>query len=87
MLLSVYSGVLLTIIGIVCAKLLLELMQAPEEVLDLAVLYLRIYFLGMTSTMVYNFGSAILRAVGDTKRPLYYLLGAGIINVLLNLFL
>ena len=86
MLLSVYSGVLLTIIGIVCAKLLLELMQAPEEVLDLAVLYLRIYFLGMTSTMVYNFGSAILRAVGDTKRPLYYLLGAGIINVLLNLF-
>ena len=86
MLLSVYSGVLLTIIGIVCAKFLLELMQAPEEVLDLAVLYLRIYFLGMTSTMVYNFGSAILRAVGDTKRPLYYLLGAGIINVLLNLF-
>lgn len=61
-------------------------MQAPEEVLGLAVVYLRIYFLGMTSTMVYNFGSAILRAVGDTQRPLYYLLGAGIINVVLNLF-
>ena len=61
-------------------------MQAPPEVLNLAVLYLRIYFLGMASMMVYNFGSAILRAVGDTKRPLYYLLGAGVVNVVLNLF-
>ena len=84
-LLSICSGVILTVIGIVGAKPLLELMQAPEEVLSLAVIYLRIYFLGMTSTMVYNFGSAILRAVGDTQRPLYYLLGAGIINVILNL--
>lgn len=86
MLLSMYSGVILTVIGFVGARGLLELMQAPPEVLDLAVLYLRIYFLGMTSTMVYNFGSAILRAVGDTKRPLYYLLSAGIVNVVLNLF-
>ena len=86
MLLSIYSGVLLTVIGLAGARGLLELMQAPPEVLELAVLYLRIYFLGMTSMMVYNFGSAILRAVGDTKRPLYYLLGAGIVNVLLNLF-
>lgn len=86
MLLSVCSGLLLTVIGVAGAKALLELMQAPEEVLDLAALYLRIYFLGMASMMVYNFGSAILRAVGDTKRPLYYLLGAGIINVVLNLF-
>lgn len=85
-LLSICSGVILTVIGILGAKPLLELMQAPEEVLGLAVIYLRIYFLGMTSTMVYNFGSAILRAVGDTQRPLYYLLGAGIINVVLNLF-
>lgn len=85
-LLSICSGLLLTVIGIAGAKPLLELMQAPQEVLGLAVIYLRIYFLGMTSTMVYNFGSAILRAVGDTQRPLYYLLGAGIINVLLNLF-
>lgn len=85
-LLSICSGLILTVIGIVGAKPLLELMQAPEEVLGLAVIYLRIYFLGMTSTMVYNFGSAILRAVGDTQRPLYYLLGAGIINVILNLF-
>ncbi len=86
MLLSLYSGVLLTVVGLVGAPRILELMQAPPEVLDLAVLYLRIYFLGMTSTMVYNFGSAILRAVGDTKRPLYYLMGAGIVNVVLNLF-
>lgn len=85
-LLSICSGIILTVIGILGAKPLLELMQAPEEVLGLAVIYLRIYFLGMTSTMVYNFGSAILRAVGDTQRPLYYLLGAGIINVILNLF-
>ena len=86
MLLSLYSGLLLTVVGLIGAPKLLELMQAPPEVLNLAVLYLRIYFLGMASMMVYNFGSAILRAVGDTKRPLYYLLGAGIVNVVLNLF-
>ena len=86
MLLSLYCGLLLTVIGLVGAPKLLKLMQAPPEVLDLAVLYLRIYFLGMASMMVYNFGSAILRAIGDTKRPLYYLLSAGIVNVLLNLF-
>lgn len=86
MLLSLYSGLLLTVVGLIGAPKLLELMQAPPEVLDLAVLYLCIYFLGMASMMVYNFGSAILRAVGDTKRPLYYLLGAGIVNVVLNLF-
>ena len=61
-------------------------MQTPEEVLGLATLYLVIYFLGMTAMMVYNFGSAILRAVGDTRRPLYFLVVAGIINVVLNLF-
>lgn len=85
-LLSIFSGLFLTVLGIGAARGLLELMQAPEEVLGLAALYLRVYFLGMTSTMVYNFGSAILRAVGDTRRPLYYLLFAGIVNVLLNLF-
>ena len=85
MLLSVISGILLTVIGIISAKQILIWMKAPDEVLKLAVVYLRIYFLGMTSTMIYNFGSAILRAVGDTKRPLYYLLAAGSINVILNL--
>lgn len=86
MLLSIYSGIILTFIGILGAKQILIWMQTPDEVLNLAVLYLRIYFIGMTATMVYNFGSAILRAVGDTKRPLYYLFAAGIINVILNLF-
>ena len=85
MILSVYSGILLTIVGVIAARQILIWMQAPSEVLGLAVIYLRIYFIGMTSTMIYNFGSAILRAVGDTKRPLYYLLGAGVVNVVLNL--
>lgn len=85
MALSVLSGIILTIIGMVSAKQILIWMQAPKEVLPLAVLYLRIYFIGMTSMMVYNFGSAILRAVGDTKRPLYYLSAAGVINVAFNL--
>ena len=85
MLLSLISGVLLTIIGVFGAHKILALMQTPEDVLKLATIYIRIYFLGMTSTMVYNFGSAILRAVGDTKRPLYYLLFAGVVNVVLNL--
>ena len=62
-------------------------MACPENVLPLASLYLRIYFLGMPALMVYNFGSALLRAKGDTQRPLYFLLLAGIVNVILNLFL
>lgn len=85
MLVSMVSGVALTIIGVLFAEKLLILMQAPPEVLDLAAIYLRIYFLGMPALMVYNYGSAILRAIGDTKRPLYYLTAAGIINVVLNL--
>ncbi|MDD6072534.1 MAG: MATE family efflux transporter [Clostridiales bacterium] len=84
--LSIASGVILTVFGVVFTKQILIWMQTPEEVLDLAVTYLRIYFLGMTVTMIYNFCSAILRAVGDTKRPLYYLMYAGVINVILNLF-
>lgn len=84
-LLSIYSGIILTIIGITLAVPILSLMQSPKEVLPLAAAYLRVYFLGMTSTMVYNFVSAILRAMGDTKRPLYFLFTAGIVNVILNL--
>ncbi len=59
-------------------------MQSPAEVIDLAALYLKIYFLGMPSVMLYNFGAAILRGVGDTKRPLYYLTFSGVVNVVLN---
>ena len=84
MMLSIYSGIILTVVGVLCAKQILIWMKTPEAVLDLAAVYLRIYFLGMTATMVYNFGSAILRAVGDTRRPLYYLVVAGIVNVILN---
>ena len=85
MALSVISGVVLTAIGVALARQILIWMQTPDAVLDLAVTYLRIYFLGMTATMIYNFGAAILRAMGDTRRPLYFLLFAGVINVLLNL--
>lgn len=86
MFLGVASGAVLNLIGIVFARKILMLMQTPEEVLGLATLYLVIYFFGMVPTMVYNFGSAILRAVGDTRRPLFYLVIAGVINVVLNLF-
>lgn len=85
MTLSIMSGIILTIIGVIGAPLILTWMQTPEAVLKLAVLYLRIYFIGMPAMMIYNFGAAILRAVGDTKRPLYFLMIAGIINVVLNL--
>lgn len=84
--LGMVSGVLLTVIGILVSEPVLILMGMPEEVLPLSVLYLRIYFLGMTGMMIYNFGAAILRAVGDTRRPLYYLAFSGVVNVTLNLF-
>lgn len=84
MLLSVCSGIILTIVGCAGARRILLWMKTPADVLPLAALYLRVYFAGMTATMIYNFGSAILRAVGDTRRPLYFLSAAGVINVILN---
>ena len=84
-LLSLYSGVFLTVVGILGARTILIWMQCPANVLDLATLYLRIYFAGMTATMLYNFGAALLRASGDTQRPLYYLFASGVVNVILNL--
>lgn len=86
MLLSAIFGVILIFLGVLLAGPLLELMGTPENVLDQAVLYMRIIFAGMPAMMIYNFGAAILRAVGDTRRPLIFLLIAGIINVALNLF-
>lgn len=86
MLISVIGGVILACIGIPLAKYALILMGSPDDVINLSELYLKIYFAGMPATLAYNFGSAILRASGDTKRPLYYLFIAGIINVILNLF-
>jgi len=84
---SLISGLFLAVFGSLSARQLLILMQSPPEVIDLATLYLRIYFLGMPAAMLYNFGAALLRAVGDTKRSLYYLLFAGVVNVMLNLVL
>lgn len=81
------AGVVVGIIGAVFGRPLLQLMDSPDDVIDEASLYIRIYFLGMPFNMLYNFGAAILRAVGDTKRPLYYLSVAGVINVVLNLVL
>lgn len=83
--LSVISGLVLTVIGVIGAPYILRLMQTPDDVIDLAIIYLRTYFMGMTAVMVYNFGSAILRAIGDTQRPLIFLSIAGVINVVLNL--
>lgn len=83
--LSIIGGVLLAVIGIIFASPLLELMGTPENVLPLAALYVRIYFAGMPMILLYNYGSAILRAIGDTKRPLYYLAVAGVLNIILNL--
>lgn len=86
MVISVLGGILLAIIGIVLAKPLLTLMDTPEDVIEYSVLYMRIYFMGMPVMLLYNFGSAVLRAIGDTRRPLFYLTIAGVINVCLNLW-
>ena len=83
--LSLVSGVALMGLGLLLSRQMLELMGSPEDVIGLAAVYLRIYFCGMPGNMLYNFGAAILRAQGDTKRPLYFLTAAGIINVILNL--
>lgn len=87
MLLSLISGLILTATGVIFARYFLIWMKTPTEILDLATTYLKIYFLGMPAMMIYNFGSAILRAIGDTKRPLYFLAAAGVINIILNLLL
>ena len=83
--LSGVLGVLVCIIGFFCSTPLLHMMNTDPEVLPLASLYLKIYFLGVPATVVYNFCAAILRAIGDTDRPLQYLLVSGVVNVVLNL--
>ncbi len=84
--LSVVGGAGLMLIGLLLARPILELMGSPEAVLPLSALYLRIFFLGMPGSLLFNFCASILRATGDTKHPLYYLSVAGILNVILNLF-
>lgn len=85
MLVAVASGVFLMVLGNVVARPILELMGTPGDVLDMAVLYLRVYFMGMPFFMVFNFSSAIMRSTGDTRRPLYILVVAGVVNTMLNL--
>ena len=82
---SVLGGLILVAAGWILSRPALTMMGTPENVIDYAVLYMRIFFVGMPVMLIYNFGAAILRAVGDTKRPLYYLLVAGVVNVVLNL--
>lgn len=84
-LISIIGGIGLTFIGLFFAVGLLEIMSTPEEILPLAAIYLRIYFIGMPAVTIYNFGSAILRSIGDTKRPLYYLSISGVLNVIFNI--
>ncbi len=83
---SLAFGVVLIALGIALSRPMLEMMDTPEKVIDQSTLYMRIYFVGMPGLMLYNFGAAVLRAVGDTQRPLYFLLFSGVINVVLNLF-
>ena len=85
LLLGLIVGLFLTGFGLALSERFLVLMQTPDDVLPHAVVYLRIYFLGMASMTIYNFGSAVLRAVGDTSRPLIFLIISGVINVILNL--
>lgn len=82
---AVIGGILLTFVGIVFSPQMLALMDTPEDVIDLSVLYLRIYFAGIIPMLLYNFGASILRAAGDTRSPLLFLSIAGVVNVGLNL--
>ena len=82
---SLIGGLAFGVIGFIFCGTGLKLMGTPSNVIDKAVLYTRIYFIGLPASALYNYGSAVLRAVGDTKRPMYFLLIAGVINVILNL--
>ncbi len=87
MTLALFMGVGVGIVGFLLARPFLQLMDSPPDVIDGAALYVRIYFLGMPANMLYNFGAATMRAVGDTRRPMVYLMISGLVNVLLNLLL
>ncbi len=84
---AIISGIVMAFVGFFFARFSLELMDTPDNVIDKATLYMQIYFLGMPFFMLYNYGAAILRAIGDTKRPLYFLVVSGLTNAVLNMFL
>ena len=83
---SFIAGVVLLFVGLLGSPALLRLLNTKEDLLPGAILYLRVYFLGMPALALYNFGNAIFSAIGDTKKPLYFLSIAGVLNILLNLF-
>ena len=87
MTLALFMGIAVGAFGFLAARPLLQMMDSPPDVIDGATLYVKIYFLGMPANMLYNFGAATMRAVGDTKRPMVYLMISGLVNVLLNLLL
>lgn len=83
---ALISGAILTVIGVSCARIILEMMGTPDNVISLSAVYMRIYFCGIIASELYNFGAAMIRAAGDTRSPLVYLTIAGVINVVLNVF-
>ncbi len=83
---SIIGGALVMIAGLVLCEPLLAYMGTPVDIIDLSTLYMKIYFIGLPASMVFNFGAAILRAIGDSRRPMYYLTITGIVNVILNMF-
>lgn len=82
---ALVCGIFVMVLGLLLSPLMLKLMDTPSDVIELSTLYLRIYFCGMPFFMLYNYGAALLRSVGDTRRPLYFLTVAGVVNVILNL--
>ncbi|NLK08080.1 MAG: MATE family efflux transporter [Firmicutes bacterium] len=85
MAISVFNGLVVMVAGLLVCERLLGVMGTPEDIIELSALYIRIYFLGLPASMIYNFGAAILRAIGDSRRPMYYLTISGIVNVIFNL--
>lgn len=83
---AIVSGIILTIVGVIGSRFFLELMGTPENIINLSAQYMKIYFCGITASMIYNFCSAILRAAGDTLSPLIFLIISGVVNVILNIF-
>jgi putative MATE family efflux protein len=83
---SIIGGLIVMVVGIALCKPLLNMMGTPEDIIDLAVLYMKIYFISTPATMIYNFAAAILRAAGDSRRPMYYLIITGTLHVMFNLF-
>mgnify|MGYP002411527970 FL=1 len=83
---SSIGGIIVMVLGLILCKPLLELMGTPGDIIDLSTTYMMIYFLGVPASMVFNFSAAVLRAIGDSRHPMYYLTITGIVNVILNLF-